>query len=919
MADQQATIASIVRSSPWRFQLTIEAFYRLLELVARAFELPISPLRRDGTKPMTTLLSKDHPITEKGMMEFQPFGNESDGTPIRDISGVVVRALVEHLEETVGCQYGPAAGRQAVEDLVQRLNERIPDRAFHVTADFLKNTWNSFSSEFTVFLTQFCWDVSGGPQFSFNMGRNKAISPVIQVLGRPFSVSQIYKMSAYFSQRFANNGFHSEAVQVSIDSALIQMRLSGRALRQFGAYVRACALMYCMAHKGYLSAVPEKFHGLSPASVRDRHCIAEGEDFCEWEVHWSVKQRGGPLRRAIVPVARRILRKELDEQEALMEEQIRTLDSRHVELQETNVRQQQFTADLQRRVDQLTALHETGLVFVSTLDREALIERVLQSITQKLNYDRAMITFFDPERRVAHDFRLRGVSGEVAAFARSLEVPVSDPESVEGRVLLKGEPILVGDIHEVKNRLHPLYQRLEEMVQAKSFVAVPLKIKDTVLGALTVDRAREHRLGQDDVDLIATVASQVAIALDNTNAYRRIEELIAGLEAKVRERTGELERANERLRELDRLKSEFLAHVSHELRTPLTSIKGFAENMLDGLGGRLSEKQEHYLTRIRVNGMRLERMISDLLDRSRIESGKIELALAEVALPGVAAEVIEQLRMVAEGKRQRLQLDCSAPDVTVWADADRLSQILTNLIDNAIKYTPEEGTVMVRVARQSSHTAKISVSDTGEGISPDALPKLFDRFFRVSRRRRSPVKGLGLGLSIVKDLVELHGGVIAVKSEEGKGTEFTVTLPIRSAAEPKVTHEPHAGRCILVVDDDPDVRQLLYDRLGTAGYHVQLAVDGREALAALRETAFDGVVLDIGLPDIAGVALLRQIRDRHPVMPVVMITAAQARERAALAMEAGAQACLRKPFDVAQLTQVIEQWVGPAQKATVDA
>jgi signal transduction histidine kinase/ActR/RegA family two-component response regulator len=859
------------------------------------------------------VLSKDHPILEKGMMEFQPFGKASDGAPIRDISGVVIRALVEHLEESVSRIHGEEAGRRAVDDLVRCLNERIPDRAFHVTADFLKNLWNSFSSEFAVFLTQFCWDISGGPQFSFNMGREKAISPVIQVLGRPFSVSQIYKMSAYFSQRFANDSFHSEAVQVSTDSAIIQMRLSNRALEQFGQYVRACAFMYCLAHKGYLSAVPEKFHGLPPASVKDRRCIAEGDDCCEWEVSWSVKERGGPLRRGVVSLARRVLRKELEEQQTLMEEQIRTLDSRHVELQETSVRQQQFTADLQRRVDQLTTLHETGLVFVSTLDREALIERVLQSITQKLNYDRAMITFFDHDRRVAHDFRLRGVSDDIAAFARSLEIPVSDPNSVDGTVLLKGEPVLVGEIHEVWDRLHPLYQQLKEMVHAKSFVAVPLKVKDVVLGALTVDRTREHRLTHDDLDLIGTVASQVAIALDNTNAYRRIEELIAGLEAKVRERTADLERANERLRELDRLKSEFLAHVSHELRTPLTSIKGYAENMLEGLAGRVTEKQEHYLTRIRINGMRLARMISDLLDRSRIESGKIELALAEVALPALAAEVVEQLRVLAVTKGQLLQLECSEPDVTVWADADRLSQILTNLVDNAIKYTPDGGTVTVCITREASHTAKLLVKDTGEGISPDALPKLFDRFFRISRPRTSHVTGLGLGLSIVKDLVELHGGTIAVRSEEGKGTEFTVTLPIRCAVEPKVDHDPQAGRCILVVDDDPDIRQLLSDRLGTAGYHVQVTADGREALVALQETTFDGVILDIGLPDITGLAILREIRDRHPRVPVVMITAAQARERAALAMEAGAQACLRKPFDAVQLQQVVERCVGPAR------
>ena len=862
---------------------------------------------------MTTLLSKDHPITEKGMMEFQPFGKEPDGTPIRDISGVVIRALVEYLEESVSRMHGQEAGLRAVADLVQQLNKRIPDRAYHVSADFLKNPWNSFSNEFGVFLTQFCWDISGDPQFQFNMGREKAISPVIQVLGRPFSVPQIYKMSAYFSQRFAKDAFYTEAVQVSNGAAIIQMRFSDRALRQFGPYLRACAAMYCLAHKGYFAGVPEKFHHLPPATVKDRRCIAEGDDCCEWEVTWSVKERGGPLRRVIVSLARRVLRKDIEEQQRVMEEQIRTLDTRHVELQEANVRQQQITAELQWRVDQLTTLHETGLVFVSTLDREALVERVLQSITHKLNYDRAMITFFDHDRRVAHDIRVRGVSDDIAAFARSLEIPVTDPDSVEGTVLLKGEPVLVSDIHEMWDRLHPLNQRLAAMVQAKSLVSVPLKVKDAVLGSLTVDRTGEHRLTQDDLDLMGTVASQVAIALDNTNAYRRIEELIAGLEAKVRERTADLERANERLRELDRLKSEFLAHVSHELRTPLTSIKGYAENMLEGLAGQLSEKQEQYLTRIRVNGTRLGRMISDLLDRSRIEAGKIELALGEVALPALAAEVVDQLRVLAQTKRQLLQLECSEADVTVWADADRLNQILTNLIDNAIKYTPDGGTVTVRVTREGSHTAQVSVIDTGEGIPPDALPKLFDPFFRISRQRTSPVKGLGLGLSIVKVLVELHGGTITVRSEEGKGTEFSVRLPARRTLERRPDRGSQSGRRLLVVDDDPDIRQLLNDRLRAAGYDVQTAADGRGALAALQEATFDGLILDIGMPDIDGLAILRQVRDRHPMMPVVMITAAEARERAALAMEAGAQAYLLKPFDVAQLKQVLEQWVGPAR------
>src|SRR5262245_6375592 len=245
---------------------------------------------------MSTLLSKEHRITEKGMMEFQPFGKEPNGTTIRDISGVVVLALVSHLEESMGQRHGQDAGQHAVEELVERLNERIPDRAYRVTAGFLKNPWNSYSNEFGVFVTQFCWDISGDPQFQFNMAREKAISPVIQVLGRPFSVPQIYKMSAYFAQRFAKDSFYTEATQVTNRAAIIQMRFSDRALRQFGPYLRACAEMYCIAHKGYFSAVPEKFHNLPPANVMDRRCIVNGDDFCEWEVTWSAgKRRAWPL------------------------------------------------------------------------------------------------------------------------------------------------------------------------------------------------------------------------------------------------------------------------------------------------------------------------------------------------------------------------------------------------------------------------------------------------------------------------------------------------------------------------------------------------------------------------------------------------------------------------------------------------
>jgi signal transduction histidine kinase/CheY-like chemotaxis protein len=867
------------------------------------------------TEPMTTLLSKEHPITEKGVMEFQPFGVEPDGTKIQDLSGVAIRALLEYLEEYVSRVHGPDAGKHAVEKLVQRLNERIPDRAFHVTSKFLRNPWNSYSNEFSAFVSQFCSDISGDPRFQFNFAREKAISPIIQTLGRPFSVPMIYKMSAYFSQRYSKDSFYTEAVSIGERSAILRMIFKERALRHWGPYLKACARLWCEGNKGYFAGVPERFHDLPPAEVRDIHCIAEGDKCCEWEVTWSAKER--KVWPVVTSLARRVLQPEIAQRDKIIDEQLRSLASWDQELQGAYIQQQHLTAELQRRVDQLTTLHETSLLFTSILDREKLIEIVLGTVIQKLNYDRVMLTFFDCERKVIYDARLMGVPDEIQSFARSLEIPVTDPKTIEGTVLLQGEPILIGDIQQVGDRLHPLNRRLVEMAKAKSFISVPLKVKNEVLGALTVDRVQQYALTDDDLNLMGTLASQVAIALDNTNAYRKVEELMVGLESKVRERTEELQRlnrdletANEQLKEGDRLKSMFLSHVSHELRTPLTAVQGFVENMLHHLSGPLTAKQEKDLVRVKVNTDRLIRMIANLLDQSRIQFGKIDLSSEAIELRDYVGDLLEQLRPLAVEKKQHLELRCRDQELVVWVDGDKLTQILTNLVDNAIKYTPEGGHIMIELSREGPAYAKASVIDDGAGIPEEALTKLFDPFFRVRQKTQMAAKGLGLGLSIAKYLAELQGGTLSVTSELGKGSRFDCTLPLRPVVEKRAVSQVAPGKLILVVDDDPDILQFLADRLGSYGYMVQMATDGRKALEAFRQQSFHGVVLDIGIPEIDGLGVLQQIRESCSTIPVIMITASGSKERAIHAVDMGAQAYLLKPFDAARLKDIIERWFG---------
>lgn len=873
------------------------------ESIGESCAMPATKIESPDSSPdvwpsSSSLLSKDHVITEKGMMEFQPFGVETDGKAIRDLSGVTIRASLDYLEDYVSRTKSTVAGRQAVDELARRLNERIADRGYHVTPAVLRNSWNSYSYEFSAYLSQFCSDISGDLHFPFNMARQKAISSFVQVLGRPFSVSRIYKMSSQFAHIYSGKTAYSvEAVGIADHSAKIRMRFGKRAYQHFGLYLKACALLWCEAHKGYFVAVPEKFHQLPPAAITDQACIARGDPYCEWDISWSVEERSRRYWPVLTSLAHHVLRQQIEERERLIDEQVRTLDIRHVELQEAYVHQQQTTAELQRRVDHLTILHDAGLVFGSILDRETLIDRVLTTIVDKLHYDRAMLRFFDQDRRVAYDARIIGVPSEIADLVRSQELPVTDADSLEGKVFLRGDPILITDIHEILDRLHPMNQQLVTLVGATSIISVPLKVQNRILGSLTVDRTRQHSLTQDDLSVMVTLGSQVAIALDNTYAYREIEELNLGLEAKVRARTAALE--------------QFLTRISHDLRTPLTSICGFADNMLDGLAGPLTDKQGQYLTRMLANGRRLGRLVDNLLDML-VDPDKIRLSLNEVDLSLLSMDVIEQLRPLALAKHQSLDVDLAEGNFTVWADADKLTRVLTNLVDNAIKYTPPQGSITVKVAAKD-HFAMLSVSDTGEGIHPEALSKIFDPGFSVNRENQVEVISHRIGLSIVKDLVERHGGTITITSEVGKGTTFSFTIPLVRIVKTKERKgEGKTVKRLLVADDDSDIRQMLRDRLTAAGYSITTAGDGQQALSSLQNDHFDGIILDIGMPRMSGLDVLSKVHAARPTVPIIMITAASSEERALLALQSGANAYLLKPFDPGHLIALVEQVIGPS-------
>jgi signal transduction histidine kinase len=248
------------------------------------------------------------------------------------------------------------------------------------------------------------------------------------------------------------------------------------------------------------------------------------------------------------------------------------------------------------------------------------------------------------------------------------------------------------------------------------------------------------------------------------------------------QRTRDLAVTNERLQELDRLKSDFVSNVSHELRTPLTAIKGAVDLVLREVPGPLTEKQAHYLARVRSNTQHLAGLINDLLDLSKIESGKIEVQWSRVSLGGLMQEMVETLRPVAVEKVIALEAAIIEPVILVWADRDKVNQILMNLIGNAIKFTPEQGTITISASTNGNGSIQVSVSDTGPGIPLEEQEKIFAKFYQISKVGETKPRGTGLGLAICKALVELHGGRIWVESEISRGSNFHFTLPI-SASE----------------------------------------------------------------------------------------------------------------------------------------
>ncbi|HTN71262.1 MAG TPA: ATP-binding protein, partial [Methylomirabilota bacterium] len=308
----------------------------------------------------------------------------------------------------------------------------------------------------------------------------------------------------------------------------------------------------------------------------------------------------------------------------------------------------------------------------------------------------------------------------------------------------------------------------------RTVLATPLLCQGNPIGVIMIRRMEVRPFSDRQIALLETFADQAVIAIENVRLFQEIQD-----------KNRQLEVANERLKELDHLKSDFVSNVSHELRTPLTAIKGAVDLILREVPGPLNEKQVHYLARVRSNTQHLAGLINNLLDLSKIEEGKIELQAARVSFGGLVHEVMETLKPIAAERPIELEVTTLEPSILVWADRDKIAQVLINLIGNAIKFTPPHGRVTVSSASNDTDWVRVSVSDTGPGISADQRERIFEKFYQIALDEGQKPKGTGLGLAIAKTLVELHGGKIWVEPVPSGGSNFYFTLPATRSGDAK--------------------------------------------------------------------------------------------------------------------------------------
>jgi len=578
------------------------------------------------------------------------------------------------------------------------------------------------------------------------------------------------------------------------------------------------------------------------------------------------------------------------------------------------IREQTARAAAEAAERRAAFLAEAGVALTSSLDYNETLSKLVSLAVPALS-DWCFIDVLDDNgrpRRLAVAYARAedgGLAEEVRAFSPALE-----GTTPEARALQPGQAAV--RVADARDRLAELAQdeghrALLETLGVRSVMVVPIVSRERTLGALSLLSSHSGRVfGRDDLDLAEELGRRAALAVDNARLYRASQDARATAE-----------KAN-------RAKDEFLATLSHELRTPLTPILGWTVMLRSGTLDQPSILRG--LEVIERNVRAQTQLIGDLLDVSRIITGKLRLDVRPIVIVPVIEAGVEAVRPSAEAKGIALGVEVP-PDVpTITGDPDRLQQVVWNLVSNAVKFTPQGGRIEVRLRREPS-CLTLSVADDGKGIEPEFLPHVFERFRQADSTSTRAHGGLGLGLAIVRHLVELHGGTVQAESRgPGEGSTFTVRLPLAAPVDapaspravPAGGETPAAevrldGVKVMVVEDETDVRDFLRVSLVQYGADVSTFATSAEALQAVEEERPDVLVSDIGMPDEDGYAFIRRVRalgpERGGQVPAAALTAYAKGEDGHRVLSAGFQVHLPKPVQPSELATVVATLAGRAR------
>jgi signal transduction histidine kinase/CHASE1-domain containing sensor protein/CheY-like chemotaxis protein len=554
------------------------------------------------------------------------------------------------------------------------------------------------------------------------------------------------------------------------------------------------------------------------------------------------------------------------------------------------------------QAETLEALNRSGARLAGELDLERLVQVTIDAATQ-LTRAQFGAFFHNTGSDTYALYTLSGISKQ--AFAG---LPAPRTTAVFGPTF-RGERVIRSD----DITRDPLYGHNPPFAgmppghpPVRSYLAVPVHSRSgDVLGGLLFGHAERGVFTEQSEHIVRGIAAQAAIAIDNARLYGQVQRLLTS----EREARTEAERVNS-------LKDEFLATLSHELRTPLNAVIGWA-HMLSA-GTVAPDKRGTAVDTILRNARIQSQLIEDLLDMSRIISGRVRIQMTRLDVREIVAASIDVVRPTAEAKRVAIEFNPAPGAHVVRGDADRLQQIMWNLLSNALKFTDPGGQVIVTLARRGAHV-EICVSDTGIGIDPHFLPHVFERFRQADGSSTRGHGGLGLGLSIVRNLVEMHAGTIHAASPGlNHGASFTVRLPAAAAAAgdtPADRRTPPAsiaerglsGVPVLVVDDDEDARGLLAEMLSLQGARVFTAASGQEALRLLEagDHRLELLICDIGMPEMDGHELIRRVRalpaESGGMIPAIALTAYAGDEDRARATAAGYDLHAAKPITPEQI------------------